>query len=43
MWKTSTQGSIMEELGLRKAEMTNMEPDGKGRVKLEFLVCLREV
>jgi len=30
------QGSIMEELGLRKAELTNMEPDGKGRVKLEF-------
>ncbi len=35
------QGSIMEELGLRKAEMTNMEPDGKGRVKLEFLVPSR--
>src|SRR5690554_7287748 len=32
------QGSVMEELGLRKAEMTNMEPDGKGRVKLEFVV-----
>lgn len=35
------QGSVMEELGLRKAEMTNMEPDGKGRVKLEFLVPSR--
>ena len=35
------QGSIMEELGLRKAEMTNMEPDGKGRVKLEFVVPSR--
>ncbi len=35
------QGSIMEELGLRKAEMTNMEPDGKGRVKLEFIVPSR--
>ena len=35
------QGSIMEELGLRKAEMTNMEPDGKGRVKLEFMVPSR--
>ena len=35
------QGSIMEELGLRKAEMTNMEPDGKGRVKLEFIIPSR--
>ncbi len=35
------QGSIMEELGLRKGELTNMEPDGKGRVKLEFLIPAR--
>ncbi len=35
------QGSIMEELGLRKAEMTNMQPDGKGRIKLEFIVPSR--
>lgn len=35
------QGSIMEELGLRKGEMTNMEPDGKGRVKLEFVIPAR--
>ncbi|TNE94811.1 MAG: translational GTPase TypA, partial [Gammaproteobacteria bacterium] len=35
------QGSVMEELGLRKAEMTNMEPDGKGRVRLEFMVPSR--
>lgn len=35
------QGSIMEELGLRKAELTNMEPDGKGRVKLEFMTPSR--
>ncbi len=35
------QGSIMEELGLRKAEMTNMEPDGKGRTKLEFIMPSR--
>ncbi|MFT6791272.1 MAG: GTP-binding protein [Cellvibrionaceae bacterium] len=35
------QGSIMEELGLRKAELINMEPDGKGRVKLEFIVPSR--
>ena len=35
------QGSVMEELGLRKAELTNMEPDGRGRVKLEFNVPAR--
>ncbi len=35
------QGSVMEEFGLRKAELTNMEPDGKGRVKLEFIVPSR--
>ncbi|MCW8356783.1 MAG: translational GTPase TypA [Marinomonas sp.] len=35
------QGSIMEELGLRKAELTNMEPDGKGRVRLEFMTPSR--
>ncbi|MBM6552252.1 translational GTPase TypA [Marinomonas ostreistagni] len=35
------QGAIMEELGLRKAELTNMEPDGKGRVRLEFIVPSR--
>ena len=35
------QGRVMEELGLRKAEMTNMEPDGKGRVRLEFVIPSR--
>lgn len=35
------QGSIMEEIGLRKGELTNMEPDGTGRVKLEFIVPSR--
>lgn len=35
------QGSIMEEMGLRKGELTNMEPDGKGRTKLEFSVPSR--
>ena len=32
------QGSIMEQLGLRKAEMTNMSPDGKGRVRNDFVM-----
>lgn len=35
------QGAVIEELGLRKAEMVNMEPDGKGRIKLEFIVPSR--
>ncbi|HWV14190.1 MAG TPA: translational GTPase TypA [Cellvibrio sp.] len=35
------QGKVMEELGLRKGELTNMEPDGKGRIKLEFVVPSR--
>lgn len=35
------QGSIMEELGHRKAELKNMEPDGKGRVRLEFIMPSR--
>ena len=35
------QGSVMEEFGLRKAELTNMELDGKGRVRLEFLAPSR--
>jgi GTP-binding protein len=35
------QGSIMEEMGKRKAELTNMVPDNKGRVRLEFLMPAR--
>ena len=35
------QGSVMEKLGERKAELTNMTPDGKGRVKLDFNIPAR--
>ncbi len=35
------QGSVMEELGRRRAELKNMVPDGKGRVRLEFIVPAR--
>ena len=35
------QGSVMEELGLRRAELHNMVPDGKGRVRLEFIIPAR--
>ncbi|MDT0582459.1 MULTISPECIES: translational GTPase TypA [Alteromonadaceae] len=35
------QGAMMEQLGLRKAEMTNMSPDGKGRVRIDFIIPSR--
>lgn len=35
------QGTIMEELGKRKAELKNMLPDGKGRVRLEYIMPAR--
>ena len=31
----------MEELGYRKGELTNMNPDGKGRVRLDFIIPSR--
>ena len=47
-WETLTvdieeehQGSIMELLGTRKAELKNMAPDGNGRVRLDYLVPTR--
>lgn len=35
------QGSVMEQLGERKGELSNMVPDGKGRVRLEYLIPSR--
>jgi GTP-binding protein len=35
------QGTVMELLGERKADLHNMQPDGKGRVRLDFLVPAR--
>jgi len=35
------QGSVIEELGLRRAEMQDMLPDGKGRVRLTFEIPTR--
>lgn len=35
------QGSIMEQLGFRKAELQNMVPDGKGRIRLDFVMPSR--
>jgi len=35
------QGGVMERLGSRKGQLKNMEPDGKGRVRLEYLIPAR--
>jgi len=35
------QGAIMSAMGDRRAEMSNMVPDGKGRVRLEFMMPAR--
>jgi len=35
------QGSVMEELGQRRAELQDMVPDGKGRVRLQFIIPAR--
>jgi GTP-binding protein len=37
------QGAVIEELGPRKAELKSMEPDNKGRVKLEFIAPSRGI
>ncbi|MDB9716892.1 translational GTPase TypA [Methylophilaceae bacterium] len=36
-----TQGTVMEELGRRKGELTNMESDGLGRTRLEYKIPAR--
>jgi len=35
------QGGVMEALGIRRAELTNMESDGKGRTRLDYKVPAR--
>ncbi|MBQ62655.1 MAG: translational GTPase TypA [Gammaproteobacteria bacterium] len=35
------QGSVMKELGERKANLLNMSPDSTGRARLEFLIPTR--
>lgn len=37
----SNQGSIMEKLGERRGEMQDMVPDGKGRVRLDYMIPTR--
>ncbi|NCT67397.1 MAG: translational GTPase TypA [Rhodanobacteraceae bacterium] len=35
------QGGVMERLGMRKGQLTGMEPDGKGRVRLDYTIPAR--
>ena len=36
-----SQGTVMEKLGMRKAEMQDMIPDGHGRVRIDFIIPSR--
>ena len=35
------QGAVMEELGRRRGDLQDMQPDGKGRVRLEYQIPAR--
>ncbi|QSX33904.1 translational GTPase TypA [Shewanella avicenniae] len=35
------QGTVIEKLGMRKADMRDMNPDGKGRVRIDFVIPSR--
>ena len=35
------QGGVMEELGRRKGDLQDMQPDGRGRTRLEYLIPAR--
>ncbi|MHB8679840.1 MAG: translational GTPase TypA [Rudaea sp.] len=35
------QGAVMERLGSRRGQLKNMEPDGRGRARLEYLIPAR--
>jgi GTP-binding protein len=35
------QGAVMEELGRRKGDLQDMQPDGRGRVRLEYRIPAR--
>src|SRR6185436_13887671 len=39
--ETDSQGKIMEELGRRGGELTDMVPDGRGRVRLDYNIPSR--
>ena len=35
------QGTVMELIGVRKGELTDMQPDGRGRVRLDYTIPAR--
>src|SRR5687768_6091612 len=37
----ANQGGVMEELGHRRGELLDMQPDGKGRVRLDYRIPAR--
>jgi GTP-binding protein len=37
----ANQGAVMEELGRRRGELRDMQPDGKGRVRLDYRIPAR--
>jgi len=37
----ATQGAVMETLGRRRGELLDMQPDGKGRVRLDYRIPAR--
>jgi GTP-binding protein len=37
----TNQGAVMEALGARRAELQDMQPDGKGRTRLEYRIPAR--
>ncbi|MBF0369328.1 MAG: translational GTPase TypA [Magnetococcales bacterium] len=39
----ANQGAVMEALGLRRGELTNMTPDGQGRVRLDYIIPARSL
>ncbi|MBI4939009.1 MAG: translational GTPase TypA [Nitrosomonadales bacterium] len=39
----SNQGAVMEELGRRRGDLQDMQPDGRGRVRLEYRIPARSL
>jgi len=37
----ANQGAVMEELGRRRGDLVDMQPDGKGRVRLDYRISAR--
>jgi GTP-binding protein len=35
------QGAVMEALGVRRADLTDMQPDGRGRVRIDYRIPAR--